>query len=326
MKKNALVCVLVPLLCVAGLLTARAQTVGAPVEGKVTQEGQPLSDAQLVFTNADNGRVYKTKADKSGSFVLVGVPYGNYQIDVLGEKGEKLFSQRTMIGTGNTTSSNLLVIPVPKGGAAADNAFGVPDATAPKLTKEQIAKIEADNKKIAGLNSLISEAQTARQAQDWAKAENALKQLLAAAPETTRWDFYFFLGEAQSRSNKLPEAAQSYEKGIEVAKGIIAGTVPADSKVPTLNPTAAKAGTARMLTAQGNIYLKLQKPDEAIAALRKAAELDSSAMNQYNLCGVEFSAGKYGEAKTPCSKYLELEPNGSHVEEVKSFLAQMGTK
>jgi len=52
------------------------------------------------------------------------------------------------------------------------------------------------------LNSLIADAQAARQAQDWPKAENALKQLIAAAPETTRWDFYYALGDAQSRSSK----------------------------------------------------------------------------------------------------------------------------
>jgi hypothetical protein len=329
MKKSALVCALTALFLAAAFLQARSQTVGAPpVEGKVTQEGKPLSDAQVVFTNADTGRVYKSKTDKNGTFVLVGVPSGNFQIDVLGEKGEKIFSQVTAIGMqGNTTSSNILKIDIANSQPiTADNKFGVPEAPAPKLTKEQIAKIKADNEKIAGMNSLITEAQNARQAQDWPKAENALKQLLAAAPDTTRWDFYYFLGDAQSRSNKLPEAAQSYEKGIEVAKGVIAGTSPADSKIPTLNPAAAKAGTVRMLTSQGNIYLKLQKQDEAIASLKKAAALDPSPLNEYNLCGVEFNAQKYDEAKAPCNKYLELEPTGAHVEEVKAFLTQMGQK
>jgi tetratricopeptide (TPR) repeat protein len=328
MKKNALVCALTALFLAAAFLQARSQTVGAPVEGIVTQEGKPLSNAQLLFTYVDTGRVYKSKTDKNGSFVLVGVPSGNFQIDVLGEKGEKLFSQMTAIGMqGNTTSSNILKIDIANSQPiTADNKFGAPDAPAPQLTKEQIAKIKAANEKIAGMNSLITEAQNARQAQDWPKAENALKQLLAAAPDTTRWDFYYFLGDAQSRSNKLPEAAQSYEKGIEVAKGVIAGTSPADSKIPTLNPAAAKAGTVRMLTSQGNIYLKLQKQDEAIAALKKAAALDPSPVNVYNLCGVEFSAQKYDEAKAPCNKYLELEPTGAHVEEVKAFLTQMGQK
>jgi len=82
-----------------------------------------------------------------------------------------------------------------------------------------------------------------------------------------------------------------------------------------------------MLTSQGGIYMKLQKPDEAIASLKKAAALDpSSALGQYNLCGVQFSAQKYDDAKTTCNKYLQLEPSGPHSAEVKAFLAQMGQK
>jgi Carboxypeptidase regulatory-like domain/Tetratricopeptide repeat len=330
MKKNAIVCALATLFLAVGFLPARPQSVGGTAEGKVTQEGAPMSNAQVVLTNTTNGKTYKTKTDKKGEFAVLGLPPGNYQVEVLGEKGEKLFTEKTDIGMqGNTSVTNVLKIDVPKGGMpepSSDNKFGVPDAPAPKLTKEQLAKIKADNEKIAGMNSLITEAQNARQAQDWPKAENALKQLIAAAPDTTRWDFYFFLGEAQNRSNKLPEAVETYEKGIQVAKGVIAGTSPADPKIATLNPAAAKAGTARMLTSQGNVYLKLQKQDEAIAALRKAAELDPSPLNQYNLCGVEFSAQKYNDAKAPCSKYLELEPTGAHAEEVKAFLTQMGQK
>ena len=32
-----------------------------------------------------------------------------------------------------------------------------------------------------------------------------------------------FLGEAQSKSNKLPEAVQTYEKGIQVAQSLVSG-------------------------------------------------------------------------------------------------------
>ena len=80
-----------------------------------------------------------------------------------------------------------------------------------------------------------------------------------------------------------------------------------------------------MLTSQGNIYLKLQKPDDAIASLKKAADLDpNSAVGQYNLCGVEYTAQKVADAKISCNKYLQLEPTGPHAEEVKGFLSQMG--
>ena len=326
MKRNVIVLALGALLFAVGFLPAHSQSVGAQAEGKVTQEGSPLPNAQVVFTNTETGKVSKTKTDKAGEFKLLGVPYGSYQIVVLNDKGEKLFSDKTTLGTDNTTDSNYLNIPVGKE-PITDSKFGLPQPAAPKLTKEQLAKIQADNKKIAGLNSLISDAQNARQAQDWPKAENALKQLIAAAPDSSRWDFYMALGEAQAKSNKLDEAVQTYDKGVQVAQSLISGSSPADPKVPSLNPTAARQGAGRMLTAQGNAYMKLQKPDEAIASLKKATEIDpSSALYSYNLCGVEFSAQKFDDAKTACNKYLQLEPTGSHADEVKSFLATIPAK
>jgi tetratricopeptide (TPR) repeat protein len=326
MKRNAVVMALATLLFAVGFSPAHSQTIGAQAEGKVTQEGSPFPNAQVVFTNSQTGKTYKTKTDKNGEFRLLGVPYGSYEVNVVNDKGEKLSSDKTTLGTDNTTSSNILDIHASKE-PIAENKFGLPEPAAPKLTKEQLAKIQADNKKIAGLNSLISDAQNARQAQDWPKAENALKQLIAAAPDSSRWDFYMALGEAQSKSNKLAEAVQTYDKGVQIAQSLISGSSPADPKIPSLNPAAAKQGAGRMLTAQGNDYLKLQKPDEAIASLKKAAEIDpSSALFSYNLCGVEFNAQKFDDARTACNKYLQLEPSGSHAEEVKTFLAQMPAK
>jgi tetratricopeptide (TPR) repeat protein len=326
MKRNAIVLALGALLFAVGFLPARSQTVGAQAEGKVTQEGKPLANAPVVFTNTETGKVFKTKTDKAGEFKLLGVPYGTYHVEVLNEKGEKLYSDRHTLGTGNTTDTNYLNIPASKE-PISDNKFGLAQPSGPKLTKEQLAKIQADNKKIAGLNSLISDAQNARQTQDWPKAENALKQLIAAAPDTSRWDFYMALGEAQSKSNKLADAVQTYDKGIQAAQSLISGSAPADPKVPSLNPAAAKSGAGSMLTSQGNAYLKLQKPDEAIASLKKATEIDpSSALYSYNLCGVEFNAQKFDDARTACNKYLQLEPSGSHAEEVKTFLAQIPAK
>jgi len=70
-----------------------------------------------------------------------------------------------------------------------------------------------------------------------------------------------------------------------------------------------------------------QKQEEAIASLKKAAEMDpSSSLFSYNLCGVTFNAQKFDDAKSSCNKYLQLEPTGPHAEEVKTFLAQMPAK
>ena len=326
MKKKATVLALAIFLLAVGYLPARAQMVGAPTEGKVTQEGKPLPNVEVVFTNMNNGKTYKTKTDKSGAYALLGMQLGGYQVDVLGEKGEKLFTEKTALEDTDTSAPNVIAIDIPKGGMPPDNKFGLADAPAPKLTKEQLAKIKADNEKIAGLNSLISDAQSARQAQDWPKAEIALKKLIAAAPDSTRWDFYLALADAQNRSGEFQDSVQTYEKGIQIAQSVASGATPVDPKNPNSSPAAAKSGIVRMLTSQGNVYLKMQKQDEAIAALKKATEVEpSSAVGQYNLCGVEFNAQKYGDAKTTCNKYLQLEPSGPHSEEVKTFLSQMGS-
>jgi Tfp pilus assembly protein PilF len=326
MKKKATVLALATCLLAVGYLPACAQMVGAPTEGKVTQEGKPLPNVEVVFTSMNNGKTYKTKTDKSGAYALLGMQLGGYQVDVLSEKGEKLFTEKTAIEDTDTSAPNLIPIDIPKGGMPPDNKFGLADAPAPKLTKEQLAKIKADNEKIAGLNSLISDAQSARQAQDWPKAEIALKKLIAAAPDSTRWDFYLALADAQNRSGEFQDSVQTYDKGIQIAQSVASGATPVDPKNPNSSPAAAKSGIVRMLTSQGNVYLKMQKQDEAIAALEKAAEVEpSSAVGQYNLCGVEFNAQKYDAAKATCTKYLQLEPSGAHSEEVKAFLAQMGS-
>jgi hypothetical protein len=337
MMKNRLDFGLVVLLLALASLCVHSQEHTATVKGKITDSGKPLGNVQVVLTNVDNGRKVKTKTDSRGEFATVGLAFGNFKFEVIGTNGEILASRD---GVQINEVINVITLdlkdPNSGGGHAGGSSTASPmedpmsltgQPSSPKLTKQQIAKIEADNKRIAGLNSLIADVQSARQAQDWPKAENALKQLIAAAPDASRWEFYMYLGEAQSKSNQMQEAAQTLDKGIQIAQSLASGATPPDPRNPQSMPAAAKSGEVRMLTSQANIFLKLQKPDEAIAALKKAVALEpSSALGQYNLCGVEYSAQKYDDAKTACNKYLQLEPSGPHAEEVKTFLAQMPAK
>ncbi len=335
MKRGKIAFLLAGMLLILMSLPGIAQVHTSTVSGTIADGGKPLPNVQVVFTS-EQGRKSKVKTDSKGEYVLVGLQYGNYKVEVIDANGEVLAS-RDSIPVVDEDLKEPIDLKDPNSGfghaggassaAAQEDPWSIIGQSAPKLTKEQIAKIDADNKKIAGLNSLITEATNARQAQDWPKAENALKQLIAAAPDSNRWDFYMYLGEAQSKSNQYQDAVQTYDKGIQLAAGLASGTVPPNSKIPTLNPASAKAGMGRMLTAQGNDYLKMQKADESLAALKKAAELDpSSGLAAYNLCGVAYTAQKVDEAKAACNKYLQIEPAGAHAAEVKDFLAQMGQK
>ena len=125
MNRNTILFVLAAALIAAAFPPAEAQTLGSlPVQGKVTMEGSPFPNAQVVLTNADTGKTYKTKSEKSGDFSIMGVPYGNYQVEVIGDKGDKLFSEKTSVGSGTTTGSNFLKIDIVKGAS-------VPESGAP---------------------------------------------------------------------------------------------------------------------------------------------------------------------------------------------------
>ena len=107
MKRTAIILALGALLFAVGFLPAHSQSVGAQAEGKVTQDGKPFANAPVIFTTTETGKVFKNKTDKGGEFKLLGVPYGAYQVEVLNEKGEKLLSDKTSLGTDNTSSSNM---------------------------------------------------------------------------------------------------------------------------------------------------------------------------------------------------------------------------
>jgi len=335
MKRGFAIALASALLMLVSLPSIAQVAHASTVDGTITDGGKPLPNVQLVFTNLEQGRKYKTKTDGKGGFTLLAVQFGNYKLDVLSASGEVLSTRDAIPIVEESFAFRLDLKDANSGfghaggsasaGAKEDEWALIGERAKP--SKAELARIEADNKKLAGLNSLVAEATNARQAQDWPKAENALKQLIAAAPDSNRWDVYMFLGEAQSKSGKFQDAAQTYDKGIQLAGPLAAGNTPPDSKVPTQNPTAAKSGIIRMLTAQGNAYLKLQNVDQGIASLKKASDLDpTSGLAAYNLCGVEYQAQKVDDAKTACNKYLQIEPSGAHAVEVKDFLAQMGQK
>ena len=162
--------------------------------------------------------------------------------------------------------------------------------------------------------------------------------------------------QQQKNADKEQEAAQTYEKGIQVAESVASGKAPQDPHNPNPDPARAKAGAAQMATSEGNIYVKMNKNDEAIASYKKATEIDpSSATAFYNLCAVQFNGGKFDDAAAACdksiaadpnkadawffkgaalakagkpgandalNKYLQLDPSGTHTVEAKTLLAQ----
>ncbi len=344
------------LLAVCGSLAAWAQAIGVTVEGVVTEEGKPKPKVQVVLTNPDTGRNYKVKTDKDGKYQIVGVAPNQYKVEVV-DDGKVVFRQLTNITTGQSSEVDTVTIdyspsnpPPPEGKEGKESGKA---SKPPKMSKEQA---KAEQEKVAQMNTLLQQAQVDMQTQKWTEAESALKQVIAANPDTTKWELYKALGDSQRNAGKEQDAVQTYDKGIQVAQAVATGKAPQDPRNPNPDPARAKAGAAQMATSEGNIYVKMNKTDDAIASYKKATEIDpSSATAFYNLCAVQFNGGKFEDAAAACdksiaadpskadpyffkgaalskagkpganealSKYLELDPMGVHAAEAKTMMGQ----
>lgn len=295
MRMKPIYVVLAAMLSAFIATAAWSQATLATVNGKVTDGGKPVSGAQVTLTSLATGKNYKANTDKSGAFSVVGVARGDYQVEVKNSSGEGVYTQKRSITA--------------EGGGTEDLTIDVSSGTSkgPKMTKEEVERIKAENAKATSLNALITQAQTALNAKNWAEAEPVLKQMITADPN--RWQFYQALGNAQLNQGEYDDAVASFDKGIQLAQPYATGSVPKDPKNADTDPAKAKAGVGQMYALQGNAYLKLKKNPEAIAAFTKAAEMDPNpAVAYFNICATQYNTGNMEGAAAACDKAIQADP------------------
>ena len=201
-------------------------------------------------------------------------------------------------------------------------------------------------------NGLITQANAALAAKDWAKADPILERLVKTAP---RWQYWRALADAQYGEGLFGEAVKSY------AAALI------EAEKEKLSP-ALKDALAAMYTDQGNAYLKQKQTDKAVAAYEKAAGYAENPGTAYfDICAVRYDSGDVDQALKACDqaiaadptkadawfikgsllfsqatpdcadktaaspgtvealkKYLALAPNGAHADDVKQMLQYLG--
>ena len=330
MKKSLVVARLGALLLAVAALPTRAQTVSAQVDGTVTESGKPLPKVTVTITNKGTGKVFKIKTDKNGKFLMVGVPYGEYEVEVTSESGEKLFHQKTtQIMPGDTSSASVMKIDINEtqsnsSGQGGQNVQGTPSGQAgstekgqpqPKYTKEQIEEIKKQNAKAENTNALIKQATDAMQAKNWQGAQEPLQQLITIDPNN--WQYQSAMGDVYLNLGQFDQAVDTYQKGIQAAESNTA----VDPKNPATDPAKKKVGEAKMLTNQGNAYLKLHKNAEATAAFTKAAAMDPNPGTAYfNLCATQYNTGNVEGALAACDKAIAADPNRADAYFIKGSL------
>lgn len=245
------------------------------------------------------GRIYKIKTDKKGAFVLVGVDYGIYQIDIHGPDGSHVYSGRKTIGdTSDANSQNVLNVDLSSVFKGRVEPGGGTHLATGKKTKEQLELIRQENAHAAKINRLIVQFHAASETQDWPAAISLMHQMIALDPN--RWEFYQNLGTLESNQMNYQEAAKDFAKGVTVAQKTLANASDTDR---------ALANIGDLLMAEGDCYDRMGKVDDAVALFEKAAaKYPHPFMAQYRACNTLVNNGKTEAAIEKCSRAIADDP------------------
>jgi tetratricopeptide (TPR) repeat protein len=289
----------------------------ASVSGQILDhEGNPMAGAEVVYTNVGTvdyssaatgkeritegtGKVYKVKTDKKGSFSLIGVEYGVYQIEITASDGSHVYSGKKNVGDNtDANSQNTLNVDLSSVYNGPAEPGGTTNLAAGKKTKEQQELIRQENAHAAKINKVMVQYHTAVGLEDWLNAIGLMKQLITLDPN--RWEFYQNLGTLQSRQMQYAEAAETYAKGVEVAQKTLKNASDTDRAMTNIGD---------LLLAEADSYDRMEKVDEAVELYQKAAATyPKPFMAKYRACNALTNAGKYEAAIEKCNLAIAEDP------------------
>jgi tetratricopeptide (TPR) repeat protein len=291
------------LLSVALTCFAQVTTIEGIVKG---QDGKPLEKAEIQIIRTDIKANYKTKTDKKGHYLYMGLPIGNYNVELYvdGKKVDQTNGVRTSLGDPKPVNFDLAQNAQLNAQKQAEMAKAAETGQISKelergLSKEQKEAMEKQikeraeqMKKRGELNAAFNAGMEAMTAKNFAEALTQFKK--AAESDPTQIAVWQQIGEAgvQLAVGKtgaefdaaIAEAMTGYQKTIEL-----------------------KPDDAGIRNNYALALVKARKLPEAQAELGKAAALDPTNAGKYyyNLGAVLVNANKTDEAAEAFKKSME---------------------
>ena len=280
------------------------------IEGIVkAPDGKPIQGAEIHITRTDIKGNYKTKTDKKGHYLYMGLPMGMYDVEVLvdGKSADKVSKIKTTPGDPIPVNFDLHAA---KEDAAAKQAAMQKAAETGQLTddmkrgmsKEQIAAMEKSvkeqsekMKKNKELNDAFNEGMTALQAKQFDAAIAAFTKATTLDPsQLAVWTNLADAYVRNSEGKTGPAFDENIQKGLETY-----------AKAVALKPDDAGLHNNYALA-----LAKAKKFDETQAELKKAADLDppNGGKYYYNLGALLVNSGQTGPAADAFKKAIELTP------------------
>jgi len=292
MKRSFVSAFLFAILCAIFAVPAVAQT--ATVKGVCKDpQGNPLTDAQVVWHNNDNGRTFNLKTNKKGEYFSLGIEPGKYTV-TLSKDGKELDKVNNYpVSTDEMT----LDFDIKKSQEQAVQDTAKQHGMTPEQVKqmqEQAANAEKYNSNIKAINEKFNAANAALKATP-PQYDTAIASLTEATQLGPNEDLVWFrLGQTYldsaktatdpaDKTKRYTEAYNDIQKAVDLKKTAMSsapqGAAPAKPPAP-----GGVSDQARMAAYYDNLAAasaKIGKSDDAVNAYKQAAELDPAHAGQY---------------------------------------------
>jgi tetratricopeptide (TPR) repeat protein len=285
---------------------AQITTIEGTVKGP---DGKPIQGAEVHIVRTDIKGNYKTKTDKKGHYLYMGLPMGMYDVEILvdGKAMDKQNHVRTTPGD-----------PIPVN-------FDLHAA------QQDAAAKQAMMQKAAETGQLTDDMKRGMSKEDIAKMEKTIKEQSEKMKKNKELNDAFNAGMDALKNKQYDVAIASFQKAGEIDPSQLAvwtnladayvrnsegKTGPAfDENIQKALETYTKAVTMKPDDAglHNNYALALAKAkkfDECQAELKKAADLDptNGGKYYYNLGALLVNSGQTGPAADAFKKAIELTP------------------
>ena len=293
MKKRLLLITLAATLAALWSVPAGAQVLLATIKGKVTDENGPMVGVKVEYYETNTGRKHTLTTDKNGDYFSLGVQDGVYRV-TLTKDGQPIWTQGGVpVSLSAPDGVNEANFNLPELRAAAMSQPGTPKITAEQLKKIEEAKKE--NASIEVLNQKLAAAKAAQDAQNWDQAVAILTE--ATSMDPARHELWASLCVAELGGKKYEDASGHCQKAVALAQ----------QQQPSPDPIQL----AHYHNELGQAYAKTGKTQEAVAEYTSAAQADpgSAAKYYYNLGAILTNAFKADEAVQAFDKAIAADPN-----------------
>jgi len=248
-------------------------------------QGTPITGAQIVWKNTNDGRVYNLKTDKKGSYFSLGIEPGDYQV-TLSKDGQVLDDQKGLhVGLDEFVYDVDLKKIQQQNIEETAKKQGKTSAEVQQQVQQQQAELEKNkqyNDNVKVVNEKLNAAKALMEAKNYPQAISTYQEAANLLPD--RDVVWFRLGTAYAESAKAQPDASEKTKQYTEAYTNLQKAIELNKAASSKDPAQAlrdKQNLAAYYDNLGAVSARLGKVDESVNSYEQAVQLDPTGASRY---------------------------------------------